>query len=176
MVQENAGKKFRIVLWNPGGFPVNRLSGKSKVIEEAIRSLGTDALCLTETDVNWNKVTVHNRLHERFLGWWQRLSINIAHYATLPSKRLLSTLAHQFGGVALCSINDWAARVVASGQDDTGLGRWAWTKFQGKDGCSLRVYVAYRCNRLSAYAGLVYNQQKAYFEENDDDWNPREAF
>ncbi len=176
MVQENAGTKFRIVLWNLGGFPVNRLSGKSKVIEEAIRSLGADAICLTETDVNWNKVTIHNRLHERFLGWWQRLSINIAHYATLPSKKLLSTSAHQFGGVALCSINDGAARVVASGQDVTGLGRWAWTKFQGKDGCSLRVYVAYRCNRSSAYAGSVYNQQKAYFEEHDDDRNPREAF
>jgi hypothetical protein len=146
------------------------------VIEESIRALGADVICLTETDVNWTKVTIHNRLHERFLGWWQKLSINIAHYATLPPKRIRSTTAHQFGGVAICSVNDGAAQVVSSGQDGTGLGRWAWTQYQGKDGNSLRVVTAYRCNRPSAYAGSVYHQQKAYFEEHDDDRNPREAF
>jgi hypothetical protein len=71
ILQGNTDTKFRIVLWNLGGFPVNRQSGKSKVIEEAIRSLDADVICLTETDVNWNRVNIHNRLHERFLGWWQ---------------------------------------------------------------------------------------------------------
>jgi hypothetical protein len=103
LIQDNTGVKFRIVLWNPGGFPVNRQSGKSKVIEEAIRELDADVICLTETDVNWNKVNVYNRLHERFLGWWQRLSLNIAHYATLPPKRVLSTTVHQYGGERWCS-------------------------------------------------------------------------
>jgi Endonuclease/Exonuclease/phosphatase family len=141
-IQENTGKKFFIVLWNLGGFPVDRHSGKSKVIEEAIRALGADVICLTETDVNWNKVTIHNRLHERFLGWWQRLSLNIAHYAALPPKQMQSTSAHQYGGVALCSVNDGAARVISSGQDATGLGRWAWTRYQGKDSNSLHVLTA----------------------------------
>jgi hypothetical protein len=85
-LQDYTGTKFRIVLWNLGGFPVSRMSGKSKVIEEAIRELGADAICLTETNVNWNKVDIHNRLHEPFLGWWQKLSINITHYATLPQR------------------------------------------------------------------------------------------
>jgi Reverse transcriptase (RNA-dependent DNA polymerase) len=176
IIQDNTGKKFRIVLWNSGGFPVSRQSGKSKVIEEAIRSLEADVICLTETNVNWNKVTVHNRLHERFLGWWQKSSLNIAHYALSPAKQLSDTSAHQYGGVALCSVNDGAARVVASGQDSTGLGRWAWTQYQGKHGQSVRVVTAYRCNRPTPFAGSVYNQQKAYFEAKDDDRNPRDAF
>jgi hypothetical protein len=176
VLQENADTKFRIVLWNPGGFPVNRESGKSKVIEEATRALHADVLCFTETDVNWNRVTIYHRLHERFLGWWQKMSLNIAHYAALPSKQLLASSAHQYGGVALCSINNGASRVVESGQDSTGLGRWAWTKYQGKDGHAVRVVVAYHCNRATTYAGSVYNQQKAYFESKDDDRNPREAF
>jgi hypothetical protein len=175
-LQDNTGTKFRIVLWNLGGFPVSRTSGKSKVIEEAIRELGADAICLTETNVNWNKVDIHNRLHERFLGWWQKLSINIAHYATLPPKKMSATTPLQFGGVALLSINDGAARVIAKGQDATGLGRWAWTQYQGKDGHSLRVVAAYRCNRGNENAGSVYNQQKSYFEAHDDDRDPRDAF
>jgi hypothetical protein len=176
IIQDNTGTKFCIVLWNLGGFPVNRKSAKSKVIEESIRLLGADVICLTETDVNWNKVTIHNRLHERFLGWWQKLSINVAHYASIPSKTITATSAHQVGGVAQCSVNDGAARVVSHGQDGTGLGRWAWTQYQGKDGHSLRVVTAYRCNRSSSHAGSVYNQQKAYLEAHDDDRNPREAF
>jgi hypothetical protein len=119
---------------------------------------------------------IHNHLHERFLGWWQRLSLNIAHYASIPSKQLLATSAHQFGGVALCSVNEGASHVIASGQDATGLGHWAWTQYQGKHGQLLRVVTAYRCNRATTYAGSVYNQQKAYFESNDDDRNPRDAF
>jgi hypothetical protein len=35
-IDNNTGTKFRIVFWNPGGFPLYRESGKSKVIEEAI--------------------------------------------------------------------------------------------------------------------------------------------
>jgi hypothetical protein len=175
-MDEHTGTKFRIVLWNPVGFPLNRESGKSKVIEEAIRTLNADVICLAETNVNWNKVTVQNRLHERFLGWWQRVSINIAHYASIPTKHLAATSPHQYGGVVLCSVNDGAARVVEYGKDGTGLGRWAWMKYQGKDGHAVRIVVAYRCNRPTAFAGSVYNQQKAYFEENDDDRDPRTAF
>jgi hypothetical protein len=155
---------------------VSRKSGKSKVIKEAIRELGADAICLTETNVNWDKVDIHNRLHEWFMGWWQKVSINIAHYATLPPKKMSATTPLRFGGIALLSINDGAARVTAKGQDATGLGRWAWTQYQGKDGHSLRVVAAYRCNRANDNVGSVYNQQKAYFEMHDDDRDPREAF
>jgi hypothetical protein len=77
--------------------------------------------------------------------------------------------------VVLCSVNDGAARVVEQGKDNTGLGRWAWTKYQGKDGHAVRVVAAYRCNKPTAF-GSVYNQQKAYFEANDDDRDPRNAF
>jgi Reverse transcriptase (RNA-dependent DNA polymerase) len=176
IIDNSTENKFRIVFWNPGGFPLNRESGKSKVIEESIRTLNADVIGLAETNVHWDKVTVHNRLHERFLGWWQRVSLNIAHYASIPAKKLIGTSPRQYGGVVLCSVNDGAARMVEHGKDKTGLGRWAWTKYQGKDGHAVRVVIAYRCNKATAFAGAVYNQQKAYFEANDDDRNPREAF
>jgi Reverse transcriptase (RNA-dependent DNA polymerase) len=80
------------------------------------------------------------------------------------------------GGVAQCSIDEASSRIHSTGVDPTGLGRWAWTRFQGKEGYGLRVLFAYRCNAKTEHPGSVYNQQKAYFDSIGDSRNPRAAF
>jgi hypothetical protein len=84
--------------------------------------------------------------------------------------------AHQWGGVAQCSIDEASTRIQATGVDPSGLGRWAWTRYQGKEGYGLRVLFAYRCNTKTEHAGSVYNQQKAYFDSTGDTRDPRAAF
>jgi hypothetical protein len=142
-LRDSTDSLFRVAFVNTGGIPVNKKNGKSIIIEESVRNLGASAVGFQETDVNWNKLPACDRLHERFHGWWRRLSLNIAHYADYQPKTYAQTSAHQFGGVVLCSINDGAARIHSSGSDPTGLGRWAWTRYQGKHGQGLRVVVGY---------------------------------
>ena len=66
--------------------------------------------------------------------------------------------------------------MMEGGKDPSGLGRWAWTRYRGRQGINLRIVVAYRPVLNTTGPLSVWNQQKAYFENVDDDRCPREAF
>jgi hypothetical protein len=167
---------FRIAFVNPGGFPADSRTEKSKKIVEYATTIEADSLGFVETNMNWSKIGAGCRLHERFHGKWRRCSFNIAHYADYPPKQEPGATAQQWGGVAQCSIDEASSRIHSTGVDPTGLGRWAWTRYQGKEGYGLRVLFAYRCNGKTEHAGSVYNQQKAYFDSIGSPRNPRDAF
>jgi len=82
---------------------------------------------------------------------------------------------HQFGGSAIFSINHTAHRVIDKGADDSALGRWTWTKYQGKNGQTLRVIAGYRPNPPQGPYS-VYAQQNAFFHSIHRDIGPRRAF
>ena len=50
----------------------------------------------------------------------------------------------QRGGCLQLLRNQADNSYIASGQDPTGLGRWTWTRHQGKGNVTLKVYTAYR--------------------------------
>jgi hypothetical protein len=167
---------FRIAFVNPGGFPADSRTEKAQKIVEYSKTIEADSLGFVETNMNWSKIEAGCRLHERFHGVWRRCTFNIAHYADYPPKKEPGATAKQWGGVAQCSIDEASSRIHSTGVDPTGLGRWAWTRYQGKEGYGLRVLFAYRCNEKTEHAGSVYNQQKAYFDSIGAPRNPRDAF
>jgi hypothetical protein len=134
---------FWIAFVNPGGFPADSRTEKSTKIVEYAKSLEADSLGFVETNINWSKISAGCRLHERFHGVWRRCSFNIAHYADYPPKQLPGATAKQWGGVAQCSIDEASSRIHSTGVNLTGLGRWAWTRYQGKTGYGQRVLFAY---------------------------------
>jgi hypothetical protein len=67
-------------------------------------------------------------------------------------------------------------RICECGQDGTGLGRWTWQVFRGKDGKKLRVVTAYRPVYSESTDGTTWSQQKAYFDKNNIAGDPREVF
>ena len=74
------------------------------------------------------------------------------------------------------SIDKAAHRVIGKGQDKSGLGRWAWVRYRGKDNVTLRIFTAYRPNPPSEGPFTVYAQHRTYFNTINDDRCPREAF
>ena len=93
---------------------------------------------LNECNAHWKMVPTQYCLPERTRGWWECMHINTAYFESYQS---LSK--HQAGGLSLWSINDGAHRVMEHGKDPRGLGWWAWTRFRGRQGISLRVVAAY---------------------------------
>ena len=142
---------------------------------EAIKSytlrLNAQAIGLTESNVQWNKVPAYARLHERTMGWFEALGINSAYY----DKHDVGS-AFQPGGVSLWSIGVGVHRTQSTGHDTSGLGRWAWTRYRGRQGIHLRVVTAYRPVLNTSGAMSVWNQQKSHFEAQDDDRCPRAIF
>ena len=67
---------------------------------------------------------------------------------------------------------------MGSGKDTTGLGRWTWTQFHGRNGIVMRVICAYRPCTPSGVDKIfsVYAQHQRFFDEQLDDVCPRKAF
>ena len=68
-------------------------------------------------------------------------------------------------------------RAIISGADESGMGRWSWTLYMGKNDTKLRVISGYRPNPdYTDRPGSVYSQQERSLREREDDRNPRKAF
>ena len=66
--------------------------------------------------------------------------MNYEHNTLEPMISILS----QSDGVESIIVDRMAYKVDGSGKDFTGLGRYAWTKFKGRNGMHLRVIIVYR--------------------------------
>ena len=162
---------FRIGLLNPGGIPVDMTNVKTTILKQYVTKLRPDAIGIIETNVHWKGVPVNHRLQERTMGWWESININTAYYDSYKSKSPM-----QPGGVTLWSINKGAHRVTEQGQDTRGLGRWAWTRYKGRNGVAIRYVAAYRPVLNKNGLLSVWSQQRSYFDDNDEDRCPREMF
>ena len=164
---------LRIGFLNYGGFPIDahKNSAKDKKLVDHIKQHNFDAIGIIETNCHWRRLPVASRLPERTRGWFEHL-----HRSTASYEEYEGTAGLQYGGVTLWSMNQAGHRVWQSGSDLTGLGRWSWTRLRGKESVSTRIITAYRPCKNTAAPGSVWNQQKAYFEDKNDDRCPCVAF
>jgi hypothetical protein len=134
---------------------------------------------MAETNLRWSTLPAESRFYERIRNAWDKSHSCLAYNRTQPCRPRHKTKGQssfqQYGGVALLSTTQAAHRVLNSGRDPTGLGRWSWTKYQGKSSVSLKVVAAYRpC--ISNGALGTYSQHINHLYEKDDDQCPRQAF
>ena len=99
------------------------------------------------------------------------LHLNTAFYDTYPGQQPM-----QAGSVSLWSINEGAHRVPEQGKDPQGLSRWAWTRYKGRSGVSLRYIAAYRPVLNKDGPLSVWSQQRTYFQQHNEDQCPRDLF
>ena len=70
----------------------------------------------------------------------------------------------QYGGTMLLALGEAASFVVEQGEDETGLGRWAWLLFLGKNNQRTRIVIGYRpCKAKDSQYSTVYTQHVRYF-------------
>jgi len=130
---------IRICLQNFGGWPTSAKHPKNDNIQRFVNSAEVDVLLTMENNIAWHKLTAQNRLNKRTRGWWESLQVTTAHNTTDQH-----TAAYQPGGVGVFSINRMAHRILSVGSDPSGLGRYCWTVFLGKDNKRFHTIAAYQ--------------------------------
>ena len=80
----------------------------------------------------------------------------------------------QYGGTGFTINEDTRARMAQNGweSDPTKLGRWSWTKIEGKDGIATVFVSAYRPCQSTRGLKTVWRQQARYFRREEDEENP----
>jgi len=138
VMENKRNNVLRIGFQNVGGFPIN----KSKIKEDNIRIGLTkwefDIFGCAKMNLDWRTLPEDEKFPFRTREWWDCQHISWSHNTTsAPSS------SHQFGGTAIFSINQTAHHVLEIGRDKTALGRWTWTKYQGRNGQTLQAIAGY---------------------------------
>jgi hypothetical protein len=132
---------LRIGFQNVGGFPVQRGKIKEDIIRLGLNKYEFDFFGFVETNLDCRMLREEEKLPLRTQEWWETQHISWSHNRTGNPRNV-----RQFGGSALFSINQAAHHVIDKGWDKSNLGRWTWTRYQGKNLQTLRIVVAYRPN------------------------------
>ena len=161
----------RIVFENWDGCAPWKARNK-KLIEARrfVRRISADAYLGAETRANWKQLPHQNLLPQLFQSETEIRAI-AAHNQNEDDGRA------QEGGTCLLVFDFLTSVVGDMGIDPTGLGRWCWTTFVGKDNHTTRLVAAYQPVRSSKrQLKSVYRQQRRYFQLQGDMRCPRAIF
>jgi hypothetical protein len=153
--QIDTSTTFRILLQNPNGIRPSVTEPEFLFSLHISHEIGVGALCLTETNLNWHH-SQHNFALRRCLHRnWQSSKFQ----TSIPEEKFLSN--YQPGGTATIIVDRWTSRVLSSGMDPFGLGRWSYVTLRGKSDTSICIITAYRvCNDRYTGPKTAYQQQK----------------
>jgi hypothetical protein len=168
VIKNKQNNTLRIGFQNVGGFPINKGKIKEDNIRIGLTKWDFDIFGCAEVNLDWRLIPEVDKLLFRTKEWWDAQHVSWAH-----NRNNAPSLPHQYGGTAIFSINQAAHRAIE--KDKSGLGRWTWTKYQGKKGQTLRVIAGYRPNPPQG-PHTVYAQQNAFFHSIRRDICPRRAF
>jgi hypothetical protein len=162
---------FRFIFHNIQGLPVHPRAHKHQQIGDAFTETEADVFGLVELNLNFRVLDASSQWFERFRHLKRNHSIHSSNQHDSSDSKVL------FGGSAQIALGPSSHRVLESGADPSGLGRWVWTLFAGRNNTKLRVLSGYRPNPDSSDStGSVYSQHERYLRSIKDDRNPRRAF
>ena len=115
---------------NTNGLGREKWKAKNDQLKKFMRKYDFDIMGLTEINVHWPLLPLKDQWQERSLGWWEMGLHSSKAFNTEDE----SPTATQPGGCMLLSTNKAKWKIISNGRDFRNLGRWAWTRYRGKDG------------------------------------------
>ena len=155
---------LRVEFNNIGNLPIYQSAHSSRFMIDQLAHYKTDVYMLAELGWNIPRMPAGNSWFERSKTTLHRQSNILA----CNKQDTHNTKAHMPGGTGIIALEEAQPRVVDKGVDDSGLGRWTWMRFQGRDGHFTRMISAYRPCRNSASLGTVYRQQMTYWSRKGE--------
>lgn len=127
-IQQKDAATIRIMFQNVNGLPRRNNEFNNRSLYGVIADHNIDIFMMSEINVNWRNIPEDHKLYCRMNKWFEALHISLANNVTeiIPDE-------HQWGGTGILSINKMSHRVMERGSDQTGLGRWCWTRYRGKN-------------------------------------------
>ncbi len=122
-----------------------------------------DLFGLAEPNVDW-----HWDLEVMEMRASARKVLQHVHTIATTSSTSYETI-HKPGGVLSGVIRNWIGRILTSGEDPRGMGRWTEFRLAGKNNKKLTVIMAYRvCSKASGGRKTVFTQQYFLLREQCD--------
>ena len=164
---------FRVATINVNNLSTFSNDAKDLAFSSDIQRCELDIVLVQEIGVNWSKLDRRNQFHERMKDHFEQGTMRAKLSFNSHDK---SGSAKQWGGTGVISHGKLSHYTMAAGADTSGLGRWTWVRYWGKNNVSLRVVSIYQPSENTNGIVSVPAQHKAYLQSKDDDRPPRTAF
>jgi hypothetical protein len=162
------------MFWNIKGFPVKNWHKKTRELNNWMIKYRINTMLMAEINTFWARLPADHQWSKQNAGQLQQNKKTSLAY-NRKDKEVRGQ--QQFGGVAVTSVGTCMHRNLTTGEDPSGLARWAWHRYQGKDGIALRVVSAYRPNGPGTGGGyIVFAQHICHLSDNNNFRDPRSTF
>ena len=158
----------RIAFGNIGhrGLPMGDLH-VTAAIKKWLRDYEVNHLGAAEVKANWQNIPPHFRLQEIFR------SENALRSTVGFNRHENNHTTSQPGGTMAMTMGQMTDNFHSDGADSTGLGRWVWQLFKGRNGVATRIYSCYLPIRTSqASLQSTYRQQQRFFSKANETTPP----
>jgi len=129
---------LRILFANPKGIKLSSDILETEYSLGRCQSLGVGALCVAETNINWDKHHALSKFYGMLRKAWKHSKVS----KSFTKDDFLSE--NQPGGTATMVYNKWTSRVIESEEDPFGLGRWSSLTIRGRGNIRILLVTAYR--------------------------------
>ena len=126
-----------------------------------------------QTAVKWNEMRRKSQWSRRCAKYFEPSSMQ-ARFGF--NEHNPSGSPRQWGGTRVISLGKLKHCSMGSGTDESGLGRWTWAQYRGKNNISLRVVSIYQPCANKDGVTSVWAQHKAHLQDLNDDRDLRVAF
>ncbi len=153
----DTSRTLRIVLQNPNGIRPSVTEPDFMFSLHLCHQIGVGAICLAETNLNWNHSQHSTALRHCLHRNWS----SSKYQFSIPEEKFIGN--YQPGGTLTIVTDRWTSKVITTGSDPYGLGRWSYIILKGKADVHICIITAYRvCNDKSTGPKTACQQQKRH--------------
>jgi hypothetical protein len=124
-------------------------------VAERLRALQEESVVFSETNVEWHKYELRENMQKLFMK-----AFGAAHLEYCTSSDKFETTYHKRGGTTCGDLGQMVHRVIASGRDETGRGRWSQITYVAKEGKKMTIIYAYRVSKQTNPGDLTASKQQ----------------
>jgi hypothetical protein len=131
-------KTWRLVGENTNGIKPYGGSADLISVMERLKLLQTGTIAFQETNLEWHNKSYRDEFQKLLVK-----TFGAARVDYITTKDKFETLPFKPGGTASAALGKMVHRVVKTGRDNTGCGRWSYITFNGKENKHITVINAY---------------------------------
>jgi hypothetical protein len=160
-------EKWRIIGGNMKGLRPFGDMASLITVTERLRALQTESVALSETNVEWHKYELRENLQKLFTK-----EFGAARMEYYTSSDKFETTYHKRGGTTCGALGQMVHRVIASGRDIAGYGRWSQITYAAKESKKMTIISAYRVCKQTNPGYLTASKQQHRIMYEDEELRP----
>jgi len=145
---------FRIISKNINSLPTTDSFVQWRAATAAGKETRASVMCFQETNLRWDNNN-HMKVAQIFIQSYNVVKISVSSSDEPSAKE------YQPGGTFTATLGPWTSRVIHTGSDASGLGRWSYITLRLKEPKKLTIVSGYRvCDQNPSLGSRTsYNQQ-----------------